>query len=322
MAKVFVTRKLPGKALDKLAEEHDVEIYQEDHPIPKAELIEAVKDAEVLICLLTDTIDKEVINAGKKLKVIANYAVGYNNVHVDWATLKDVGVLNTPGVLTDASADFAFALLMAASRRVCEADRYLRHNTWDGWAPMQFLGPQITGKTLGLVGMGRIGQVVAKRAQGFEMKILYTNRQQIDMSIERRLGATFVELDELLEKSDFVSLHCPLTPETHHLIGKSAFEKMKSTAILINTSRGPVVDESALVEALKNGEIFGAGLDVFENEPDIHPELKTLENVIMAPHIGSASLETREGMVNILVTGIQRFLRGNPPPNLLNPEVL
>lgn len=322
MARIFVTRPLPGDALQQLEAEHEVTVYPHDQPMPRSELLAAVAEIEVLICLLTDEIDQELMNAAPRLRIVANYAVGHNNINIDWATFKDIAVLNTPGVLTDASADLAFALLLAAARRVPESDRFVREGKWTGWSPTMLLGTEVTGKTLGLVGMGRIGQAMARRARGFEMPILYSNREPVQESIERELGATYVELDELLERSDFVSLHCPLTPKTKHLLNAKKLAKMKPGSILINTARGPIVDERALAQALKEGPLAAAGLDVFEDEPQVHPDLLAQDNVVLTPHTGSASREAREAMVELLVRGIQQIFSGGHPHNLLNPEVL
>ncbi len=321
MAKIFVTRNLPGPSLDILRQSHDVRVHPGDIPPTKDELIAGVKDADILICLLTDSIDQTIISAGNKLKIIGNYAVGTNNIDVDWATVNDIAVLNTPGALTDASADMAFALLLAAARRLGEADRFIREGKWLGWDPTLLLGTQVTGKTLGIVGMGRIGIAMAQRAKGFGMRILYTNRQPVPKGLERDLGATFVELSGLTELSDFVSLHCPLTPATKHLFNAKVLSAMKPGSILINTARGPIVDEEALVEALEHGPLRAAGLDVFEDEPNVHPKLRTLPNVLLAPHVGSATEETRSEMAEMLVRGIQTLLRDEQPNNLVNPEV-
>lgn len=321
MARIFVTHPLPGDALAPLAEAHDLVIHDEDTPITREQLLAGVADADVLLCLLQDQIDKEVFKAGRKLKIVGNYAVGTNNINVDWATLKDIAVLNTPYVLTDASADMAFALLLSVARRLREGDQLVRSGQWTGWQPAQMLGTQVSGKTLGIVGMGRIGQALARRALAFNMRILYHNRHPLPIGLEREFGTTRLPLNELLQQSDFVSLHCPLTPQTKHLIDQEALDLMPSHAFLINTARGPVVDEQALVDALKSGSIAGAGLDVYEEEPQVHPDLCTLENVVLTPHLGSATHETRAAMARILVNGVLSLLNGQRPPNLINPEV-
>ena len=256
------------------------------------------------------------------LAIVANVAVGFDNIDVPAATRHGVMATHTPGVLTDTTADFAFALMMAAARRVPEADRFLRGGHFRGWAIDMLLGQDLWGATLGLVGVGRIGGAVARRARGFDMRVLYTDAVPLAADVERDLGATRVELDELLGEADFVSLHVPLTPDTHHLIGVDELARMKPTAVLVNTSRGPVVDEAALAEALRTGRIFAAGLDVYEQEPDVHPGLLDLDNVVLAPHIASGSVRTRSEMSVLAVRNLLAGLRGERPPNLLNPEVL
>jgi glyoxylate reductase len=249
-------------------------------------------------------------------------AVGYDNIDVPAATRHRVMATHTPGVLTDTTADFAFALMMAAARRMAEADRFLRGGRFDGWAIDMLLGQDVWGATLGLVGVGRIGGAVARRARAFDMRVLYTDAVALPADVERELGATRVELAELLAEADFVSLHVPLTPDTHHLIGAPQLQRMKRTAVLVNTSRGPVVDEAALAEALRDGAIFAAGLDVYEREPEVHPDLLGLDNAVLAPHIASGSVRTRAEMSALAVRNLLAGLRGDRPPNLLNPEVL
>ena len=280
MARIFVTRKLPGNALSSLAKDHELTVFQEDRPITRQELEVAVRDIDILICLLSDKIDQPLIDKAPNLKIIANYAVGYNNIEMGWATVKDIGVLNTPDVLTDTTADLAMALLLATARRITEGERLVRRGEWTGWAPELLLGMQVTGKRLGIIGLGRIGQAVAKRACAFSMPIVYHNRQRLYAGLERDLGAQLLPLDELLATSDIVSIHCPLTPKTKHLLDAEKLKLMKKGAILINTARGPIVDENALVEALKSGALSAAGLDVYEEEPTIHPELFKLENIL------------------------------------------
>jgi len=320
--KVFITRMLPQPAIDMLKERFDVDIYEEDRAIPREVLLERVKGIDALLPLLTDKIDAEVMEAaGPNLKIIANYAVGYDNIDVEEATKRGIVVTNTPGVLTETTADLAWALLMAIARRIVEADKFTRAGKFKGWGPMMFLGSDVYGKTLGIVGAGRIGTAVAMRSKGFNMKVLYTDVRRNE-TLEKELGARKVELDELLRESDFISLHVPLTPETHHLIGERELKMMKKTAYLINTSRGPVIDEKALVEALKNGEIAGAALDVFENEPELTPGLAELDNVVLTPHIGSASVETRTRMATLAAENIIAYFEGKRPPTVVNPEVL
>jgi len=321
--KVFVTRKILEEGLNMLRERYDVEVSDYDGIIPREMLLEKVKGADALVSLLTDNIDAEVMDAaGPNLKIIANYAVGYNNIDVEEATKRGIMVTNTPGVLTETTADFAWTLLMAIARRIVEADKFVREGKFRGWEPMLLLGTDVFGATLGIVGFGRIGQAMARRALGFNMRVLYYDNSKVDEQIEKELKATFVDLPTLLKESDFVTLHVPLTKQTHHLIGEKELKMMKKDAYLINTARGPVVDEKALVKALKEGWIKGAALDVFENEPEIEPELLKLDNVVLAPHIASASYATRSKMSVMVAENIIKALNGEVPPNLVNPEVL
>lgn len=319
---VFITRMIPSAAVDLLKMHCDVEINMQDRVLSKKELMEKVRGKDGVLCLLTDIIDADVFeSAGPQCKIFANYAVGYNNIDIVSATRRKIVVTNTPEVLTDATADLAWVLLFAAARRIVEADRFTRQGKFKGWAPQLFLGLDITGKTLGIIGAGRIGTNFAKKAYGFSMKILYHDVKR-NPNFERECRARYVELDVLLKSSDFISIHVPLLPETKHLIGSREFSIMKKTAILINTSRGPVIDEKALVKALKNKIIWAAGLDVYENEPELEPELKKLDNVVLLPHIASATIETRTKMGIIAAENILAFFRGEVPPNIVNPEVL
>jgi glyoxylate reductase len=321
--KVFVTRKILEEGLNMLRERYDVEVSDYDGIIPREMLLKKVKGADALLSLLTDNIDAEVMDAaGPNLKIIANYAVGYNNIDVEEATKRGIMVTNTPGVLTETTADFAWTLLMAIARRIVEADKFVREGKFRGWEPMLLLGTDVFGATLGIVGFGRIGQAMARRALGFNMRVLYYDNSRVDEQIEKELKATFVDLPTLLKESDFVTLHVPLTKQTHHLIGEKELKMMKKDAYLINTARGPAVDEKALVKALKEGWIKGAALDVFENEPEIEPELLKLDNVVLAPHIASASYATRSKMSVMVAENIIKALNGEVPPNLVNPEVL
>lgn len=321
--KVFVTRKILEEGLNMLRERYDVEVSDYDGVIPREMLLEKVMGVDALLSLLTDNIDAEVMDAaGPNLKIIANYAVGYNNIDVEEATKRGIMVTNTPGVLTETTADFAWTLLMAIARRIVEADKFVREGKFRGWEPMLLLGTDVFGATLGIVGFGRIGQAMARRALGFNMRVLYYDNSRIDEQLEKELKATFVDLPTLLKESDFVTLHVPLTKQTHHLIGEKELKMMKKDAYLINTARGPVVDEKALVKALKEGWIKGAALDVFENEPEIEPELLKLDNVVLAPHIASASYATRSKMSVMVAENIIKALSGEVPPNLVNPEVL
>ncbi len=325
MAEVFITRRIFPEAREKLEEAGvDYEINDTGKILGKSELLERVRGKQGLIPLLNDQVDSEVLDASPDLQVIANLAVGYDNVDVAAATKRGIMVTNTPGVLTETTADLSFGLLLAAARKIPEADSYVRQGDWNGWELMQpQQGVDVHGKTLGIVGMGRIGTAVARRGHfGFDMNVVYNSRTRKE-NIEDELDSEYLELEALLERSDFVSLHVPLTSETEGMIGKKELEIMKDDAILINVARGPVVDESALVEALKSGEIRGAGLDVFEEEPEVHPELKELdENVVLTPHIGSASRETRMKIAEIGVKNVIAALEGEKPPNLVNPEIL
>ena len=320
---VYVTRKLPKDGLDVLRRNcGTVEVFDGDAAIPRDGLLRAVRGRDGLVCLLTDRIDAAVMDAaGPQLRGIANYAVGCDNVDVAEATRRRIPVSNTPGVLTETTADLAWALMFAAARRIAESDRLVRGGRWRGWEPMQMLGVDVAGKTLGIVGAGRIGDAVARRAVGFRMRVLYHD-EVARPELEKACGARRAALDELLREADFVSVHVPLTAATRHLIGAREFGLMRETAVLVNTSRGPVVDEAALVEALRAGRIFAAGLDVYEKEPQLAPGLAELDNVVLAPHIGSASRETRARMAVMAATNLVAMLRGERPENCVNPEVL
>ncbi len=322
--RVFVTREIPSDALKLLKSKFEVEVWPEETPPPKNILIEKVKVVDGLCCLLTDKIDAEVINAaGEQLKGISQIAVGYDNIDLEAATKRGIYVTNTPGVLTDTTADYAFALLMATARRIAEADRYVRDGRWKiPWGLMMMLGQDVWGKTIGIIGMGRIGTAMARRAKGFNMKILYYDVARNEAA-EKELGAEYVDLETLLKESDFVSIHVPLLPSTRHLINEERLKLMKKTACLINTSRGPVVDEKALYKALKEGWIWAAGLDVWEKEPtDPDNPLLKLDNVTASPHIASASYETRTRMAIMAAENMIAILEGRVPPNLVNKEVL
>jgi lactate dehydrogenase-like 2-hydroxyacid dehydrogenase len=321
--KVYVTRMVPAENLERLRRHFDVEINMEDRPLTRAELIDKVQGRDALIAFLTDRIDGEVLDAaGPRLKVVANFAVGFNNLDLAAATERGVVLTNTPGVLDDATATLTLALLLAVARRVVEADRYVRAGRWtSAWSPSFFVGQDVAGRTLGIAGAGRIGQNVARKARAFDMDILYTKRRR-DEAFERETGAVFVDKPALLARSDFVSLHVPLLPETHHYIGAAELAAMKPSAILVNASRGPVVDERALVEALREGRIWGAGLDVFEDEPALAPGLAELDNVVIVPHIASATPETRRAMGDAAIDNVLKVLAGEPPASCVNPEVL
>jgi len=320
--KIFVTRLIPKAGLDLLYGFAELRIWQEEVPPPRDVLLEEAGEVDGLLSLLTDTIDAELMDAAPRLKVVSNYAIGYDNVDVEAATERGIMVCHTPGVLTDTTADFAFALLACVARRVVEASEYVREGRWKTWGPMLCLGYDLHGATLGLVGLGRIGSGVAKRATGFDMRVLYhdVSRQP---SREEELGLTYVDLETLLRESDFVSLHTPLTPETHHMMGREQFTMMKSTSILINTSRGQVVDQKALYEALVSGGIAGAGLDVTDPEPILRDDpLLTLDNCVVVPHVASASVATRTMMATMAAENLIAALQGRMPRNPVNPEVL
>jgi glyoxylate reductase len=321
--KIYVTRKLPERGLQIIRKHFDMEVWPEYAPPPKKTIIEKAKNVDALATLLSDKIDAEVFNAAPRLKIVSQLAVGYDNIDITEATKRGIYVTNTPEVLTDTTADFAWALLMALARRVIEADKYVRTGQWKvGWHPDMMAGRDIYNATIGVVGAGRIGYAVAKRATGFSMKILFYDVVPRP-EIEKDFGAKKVDLDTLLKESDFVSIHVPLMKETQHLINEQKLKLMKKTAYLINNSRGPVVDEKALYKALKEGWIAGAGLDVFEQEPTPadNPLLK-LDNVAVAPHISSASIETRSKMGEMVAENLVAFFEGKKPPNLLNADVM
>lgn len=313
---VYVTRRIPNAGLDLLRPAcATLDVNPHDRAASRAELLDGVRGRDGVLCLLTDQIDDAIMEAaGPGCKVLANYAVGYNNIDVEAARRRGIRVTNTPGVLTDATADLAWALLFAAARRIVESDRHMRTGAWNGWGPMQFLGQDVTGATLGVVGAGRIGTAFAMKSTGFRMRVVYTSRRP-NLEMEAKLGARRLELDELLSVSDFVSLHVPLGPETRHLIGRKALARMRPNAVLINTSRGPVVDEAALVEALRAGRIAAAGLDVYEDEPRAAPGLLDLPNVVACPHIGSATVTARSRMAEMAARNLLAVLEGREPPN-------
>ncbi|MBT9139577.1 MAG: putative 2-hydroxyacid dehydrogenase [Dehalococcoidia bacterium] len=321
--RVYISQRIFSEALEMLRKEGITFEMNEGARLSKEGLIKKIQEADGLICLLSDGIDSEVLKSNPKLKVVCNVAVGYDNIDVGAATKLKIMVTNTPGVLTETTADLAFALLLSVARRIVEADKFTRRGEYKGWELIQpHLGRDVYGKALGIVGMGRIGTAVAKRAsRGFDMKILYYDEIRNEQA-EKELGAEFVEFEELLEKSDFISIHSPLTEKTRHMFSTEQFKKMKKSAYLINTARGPVVNEEALVKALRDKEIKGAGLDVYEEEPKVHPELVKLDNVVLLPHIASASVETRTKMATMAAENMIAALKGKEPPNLVNKEVL
>lgn len=320
--KVYITRRIPDEAIELLQEHFDVEINSQDRVLLREELLEKVKGMDAVLCVISDKIDTEVFEAaGVQCKIFANYGVGYNNINTAEATKSGVIITNTPGVLDDATADLAWTLLMVVSRRIVPADKFTRNGAFQCWDPMMFLGRDITGKTLGIVGAGRIGFNFAKKAKAFDMKILYTDLVQ-NSKMENELGAIYVDKETLLKEADFVSLHVPLLPSTTHYISDNEFSMMKNTSVIVNVSRGPVIDEKALVRALKQGEIWGAGLDVYENEPQIESELLDMYNVVIVPHIASATMETRTNMGLIAARNIIKVLNGEKPYTCVNTKVL
>jgi glyoxylate reductase len=325
---VFVTRVLPAPGIAPLvAAGLDVDYRAIDAAASRDELLAGAAQADALLCTLTERVDAELLDAAPRLRVVANLAVGFDNVDVPAATARGVVVTTTPDVLTDATADLAWALLLATARRVAEADRYARGGEWKAWSGLAFLGSPVAGQTLGIIGLGAIGSAVARRASGFDMPVLYTNRRRSPEAEAALASATgvapeFVPLDELLARADFVSVHAPLTEESHHLIDGSALRRMKPTAILVNTARGPLVDEAALVAALADGTIAGAGLDVFEREPTLAAGLAELSNTVLSPHVGSATVDTRAAMVQLCCDNITAVLSGNAPLTPRNPEVV
>jgi len=320
--KIFITHPLFPAVRELLDGQFETEYWRGPHPLPRQELLSRVGGLDGLVCLLSDKINDELLDRAPRLRIAATVSVGFDNIDVPACTRHRVVATNTPGVLDDTTADLAWALLMAVARRLVEGDTMIRTGKWTGWEIDQFMGGDVWGKTLGIIGFGRIGQEVARRASGFKMKILYHNRKRAPIEKEREFRATYVDCDILLRESDFVSLHVPLTTETRHLVNREALGKMKPTAYLVNTTRGPVVDEAALAEALEKRQIAGAGLDVFEREPQVLPELLPLANVVLTPHIGSGSTETRTNMGLRAAKNVVAFFNGERPADTLNPEVL
>ena len=318
---VMITRRIPEAGMKLIRAECRVRLWEEDRPIPKARLLEMAGGVDGIVCLLSDPMGADVLDAaGPKLKAIATMAVGYDNVEVAEATRRGVAVGNTPGVLTEATADLTWALILALGRRIVEGDRLVRSGKWTGWGPTQLLGADFSGRTLGIIGLGRIGQAVAKRALGFGMKVIYFNRRRLPAAEEQAVPAQYRTMDELAREADFLSLHCPLNAESRHLLDGRRIALMKPTAYLVNAARGPVVDEAALVEALKAGRIAGAAFDVYEREPALSPGLVELDNAVLAPHLGSASIETRNKMAEMTAQNLLAGLRGEVPPWCVNPE--
>ena len=319
--KVLATHPLFDAARRILNASCDVDYWTQRERISREELLRRVRDKEALVCLLTERVNEELLHAAPNLKIAANVAVGFDNIDVPACTRRGVAATNTPGVLDETTADFAWTLMMAIARRLGEGEQLARSGTWTGWNLDQLCGIDVWGKTLGILGFGRIGRAVARRAHGFQMNVIYYDAVRAPEAAEQELHAEYRDFNTLLAESDFVSVHVPLLPETHGLLSAAQFSRMKSTAYLINTSRGPVVDEAALVHALESGKIVGAALDVYENEPFIHPGLKR-PNVVLAPHIASASIETRTKMACLAAENVIAVFNGKRPPNILNPEVL
>ena len=318
--KVYSTHQLFEEARKILDANCEMQYWTDSERPPRDEVLRRVKDKEGLLCLLTEKINEEFLRSAPKLRIACNVAVGYDNIDVDACTKRGVVVTNTPGVLDETTADFAWTLLMGVARRVAEGEALARSGNWKGWNLDQLCGADVWGKTIGIVGFGRIGRSVARRASGFQMKVIYTDAVRVSEEVEKSLNAEFRDMNSLLAESDFISLHVPLLPETRGFFDAAKFSCMKPTAFLINTSRGPVVDEAALVAALENRKIAGAALDVFENEPFIHPGLKR-PNVVLTPHIASASIETRTKMAVMAANNIVALFKGQRPPNILNPDI-
>jgi glyoxylate reductase len=314
---ITITNNFPEKAIEKLSAHCELRLNQTETPPTAGQLRQAASQSQAMVTYLTDKIDSSVIDRGTNLKIIANYGAGFNNIDVAHAASKEIWVSNTPGVLHETTADLTWAMLLAAARRIVPADRYAREGKFKGWGAKMFLGADVYGKTLGVIGLGEIGQAVVRRASGFGMQVLYYQRHRLAGETEARLQARFVTLDELLEASDFVTLHVPLTDETRYLIGKKEMQRMKDSAFLIHTSRGKVVDDQALVECLRAGQLAGAALDVYENEPELTRGMQELDNLLLLPHIGSASVETRDRMALLVADNVLDALKGQPPRSLV-----
>ncbi len=319
--KIFLSREMLPECLERLQSESELEYNPDDRSLTEKEIIAGVKGKDALIVMAADPVGPAIMDANPELKIIANFGVGYDRLDVAAATVRGIPITNTPDVVTEATADMAWALLMAAGRRIAEGDRFIRARRWVTTSPRLFLGLDIAGATLGLLGLGRIGKAMIPRAKGFGMTINYWNRTRLPESEEKRLGIQYVEKETLFSESDFVSIHVALNPDTVHLVGEAELALMKPTAYLINTTRGPVVDEKALVAVLMDNKIAGAGLDVFENEPKLEPELYELENAVLVPHIGSATVGTRTNIGMMVIDNCLAGCRGERPPNVVNPEI-
>ena len=321
MSTIFITREIPEEGLKLLKEKYRLKINSAERPATRLEMLEGVKEADALFCMLTDKVDREVIESAPNLKVVANMAVGVDNIDIEACTGHGVVVTNTPGALTEATADLTWALLLAVTRRMVEGDRFVRAGKFNGWAPLLFVGGDLYGKTLGIIGMGRIGRAVARRGLGFGMRIVYCKRERLPLEVEEEFKAAYLPLDEVVREADYLTLHLPYYPEVHHLMNRERLKMMKPTAYLINTARGSHIDERALVEHLKENKIAGAALDVYENEPKLTPGLTGLDNLVLAPHTGSASISTRRTMAEMAAKSIVAVLNGNKPEHVVNPEV-
>lgn len=319
---IYITSEIPEKGLEILKKEFEIKTNNLGKSLSKNELIAEAKEADAILPLLSDEIDAQVMDQLENLKVIANYAVGYNNIDVQAATKRNIIVTNTPDVLTETTADLTWGLLLAAARRIVETDKILRNGNFEGWAPKVLLGKEVNHKTLGIIGLGRIGKSVAKRAQGFNMKVLYNKRNQLDEKTEEKLDVEYRDFENILKEADYISINTPLNESTYHLFGAKEFSLMKNDGILINTGRGPIINEKELVKALENEEIGGAGLDVYENEPEVEEGLLKFENVVLTPHIGSATYQARNKMAELAAKGAIAGYKRENIPNIVNKELL
>lgn len=318
--KILVTGNIPQEVISTLEKDHEVAVHQEDRPMERSDLLKAAADKDGILSMINDQVDQGLFDQATNIKIVSNCAVGYDNIDMAEATQRKILVTNTPDVTTNASADVTLALMLSVARRIVEGDKRTRSGGYKHFLPFDFLGTEVTGKTLGIVGLGKIGKAVARRAIGFDMRVLYFKRSRVDLAEEAELGIEYASFEDLLRKADFISLHVPLNKSSRHLISTAELEMMKSSAYLINTARGPIVDETALVEALQVGKIAGAGLDVYENEPELAPGLAQLENVVLLPHVGSATLETRTSMAVKAAYNLLTGLKGDRPPDCLNWE--
>ncbi len=321
MPAIFITREIPGEGLELFKKEYRLRIHPHDRPVTSQEMLDGIRVADALLCMLSDRVGREIVENAPNLKVVANLAVGVDNIDVEACTGRGIAVTNTPGVLTEATADLTWALLLAVTRRVVEGDRFVRAGKFKGWGPLLFTGGDLHGQTLGIIGMGRIGRAVARRGAGFGMRIIYFQRERLPAAAEKELNAAYLPLDKVVREADYLTLHLPYYPEVHHLINEERLGMMKPNAYLINTARGAHIDEQALVKHLKDNKIAGAALDVYEKEPRICPGLIGLDNVVLLPHTGSASMGTRRLMTEMAVKSIVAVLSGERPEHVVNPEV-